>query len=185
MGWGGGERGRKRKLRFILASRRGEYVTTRTACSLTPFSQKWWLTQVAESFLLQTLFWLLPGAFGHHCLLPFVPSGYLPFSQSFYHALSPFALVPCPPVLPAALPFFFIFVKALGALPPPLPASSCPLARTPPGKQKSACQVLPALSHSLPNTYCCKKVAPALLPTPKLSAVRAASVLRWMLRKQS
>lgn len=110
------------------------------------FSSKVVARTSAESSLLQTLFWLQPGAFGRHCLLQFVPSGHLPFSQSFYHALSLVALSNPPSALSAALLFFFIFVKVPGALPPPLPTSSCPPARAVLGKQKFGCQTLPALS---------------------------------------
>lgn len=125
----------------------------------------------AEGFLLQTWFQLQPGTFSHHCFLLFVLcSFWLPvFLTDLFTCFPSGHLILPPSVLSAALLFF---IKVPGALSPPLPSSFCPpapLTGTIPGKQKSACQALPALSHSLPNTYCCQpdgKVAPVLFSTP-------------------
>lgn len=137
-----------------------------------------------ESLLLPTLFWLQPGAFGRHCLLQFVPSGHLPFSQSFYRALSLVALSPSPSALSAALLFIFIFVKVPGALPPPLPTSSCLPARAVPGKQKFGCQTLPALSPTPTAVNPIGKQLRFCFP-PHKKRVRPARGLRWPVLKHS
>lgn len=146
-GWGWGGREGKRKLRFILASRRGKYVTTCATCCLTALPQKWWLTQVWKAFCCRPCFGYSPEllvtvACYHLCLLATC------LSPKAFTMLS--LRLPCSPpsVLSVTLLSFFIFVKAQGALPPPLPAASCPLACTLPGKQKFAksCQLSATLS---------------------------------------
>lgn len=129
-----------------------------------------------ETFLLQSSLQLQPGSPRHRCLLPFVPrSSCLPaFSRR---------LLPCFPSLGALSPLhlfcqqtfcFFVFVEVPGALPPPLLPPAVPtrllLAHTVPGEQEYAHQALPALHHSVPNTYSChahRKAAPVLLSTPE------------------
>lgn len=147
------------------------------ACG-TLFPHKWWLTEEQKPFCYSFHFSYSPAlpvmaaaALCAMLLLAASSSSSCLFQKAFTLLSLSGCLIPstfCQQVFCS-----FVFVKVLGALPPPLPPPAVPtglsLAHIP-GEQESTHPALPALSLSVPNTYSCQahgKAAPALLSTPE------------------